>query len=57
LWKFTDVLEVLDVSIIALMIEAASASETLINFYQTTRHNNPEDGHLRFKDIQLFRMC
>jgi hypothetical protein len=29
-----------------LMIEAASTSETSENFYQTTRHNNPEDSHL-----------
>jgi hypothetical protein len=33
-------------SMIALMMEAASTSETLINFYQTTRRNNPEDSHL-----------
>jgi hypothetical protein len=25
---------------------AASTSETLVNFYQTTWHNNPEDSHL-----------
>jgi hypothetical protein len=30
---------------IALMMEAASTSETSVNFYQTTRHNNPEDSH------------
>jgi hypothetical protein len=24
-------------------MEAASSSETPLNFYQTTRHNNPED--------------
>jgi hypothetical protein len=29
------------------MIEAARTSETLVNFYQTTRHYNPEDSHLR----------
>jgi hypothetical protein len=29
------------------MMEAASTSETLINFYQTTRRYNPEDSHLR----------
>jgi hypothetical protein len=28
------------------MMEAASASETLVNFYQTTRRYNPEDNHL-----------
>jgi hypothetical protein len=32
--------------LIALMVEAASTSETLVNFYQTTRNYNPEDSHL-----------
>jgi hypothetical protein len=32
---------------IALMMEAARTSETLVNFYQTTRRYNPEDIHLR----------
>jgi hypothetical protein len=32
---------------IDLMMEAARTSETLVNFYQTTRHYNPEDSHLR----------
>jgi hypothetical protein len=31
---------------IALMMEAESTSETLVNFYQTARCNNPEDSHL-----------
>jgi hypothetical protein len=31
---------------IALMMEAARTSETLVNFYQTTRRCNPEDNHL-----------
>jgi hypothetical protein len=36
------------VSIIVLMMEAAaSTSETLVNFYKTTRRYNPEDSHLR----------
>jgi hypothetical protein len=30
-----------------LMMEAASTSETLENFYQTTRRWNPEDSHLQ----------
>jgi hypothetical protein len=29
------------------MMEAARTSETLVNFYQTKRRYNPEDGHLR----------
>jgi hypothetical protein len=28
------------------MMEAASTSETSVNFYQTTRRNNSEDSHL-----------
>jgi hypothetical protein len=44
----SDVSEVLAASIIrALMMEAASTSETLVNFYQTTRRYNPDDSHLR----------
>jgi hypothetical protein len=31
---------------IALMMEAARTSETLVNFYQTTPRYKPEDGHL-----------
>jgi hypothetical protein len=44
-----DVSEVLAASIItaliALMIEAASTSETSVNFYQATRRSNPEDNY------------
>jgi hypothetical protein len=32
--------------LIALMMEAARTSETLVNFYQTARRYNPEDSHL-----------
>jgi hypothetical protein len=32
--------------VVDLMMEAARTSETLINFYQTTRRYNPEDSHL-----------
>jgi hypothetical protein len=33
-------------AIIALITDAASISETLVNFYEATRRNNPEDSHL-----------
>jgi hypothetical protein len=29
------------------MMEAAMTSETLVNFYQTTRRYSPEESHLR----------
>jgi hypothetical protein len=32
---------------IALMMGAADTSKTSVNFYHTTRRNNPEDSHLR----------
>jgi hypothetical protein len=28
------------------MVEAADTSEMMVNFYQTTQYNNPENGHL-----------
>jgi hypothetical protein len=34
-------------SFIALMMEAANTSEMLVNVYQTTLSDNPEDSHLR----------
>jgi hypothetical protein len=39
------------VEAIALMMEAASSSETLVNFYQTTRRYNPEDSHLPYSTL------
>jgi hypothetical protein len=42
---FTDVSEVSTASLNALMMEAASTTETSVNFYQTTRRYNPEDNH------------
>jgi hypothetical protein len=36
-------------SFIALMMEAARTSETLVNFCQTTRRYNPEDSYLHIR--------
>jgi hypothetical protein len=46
LYKFTDVPKVLDTPFIRAMMEAASNSETSVNFHHTTRSNNSEDSHL-----------
>jgi hypothetical protein len=40
--------------IIALMMEATSTSETSVNFYQTTRCNNPEDSQLHGNEPSSF---
>jgi hypothetical protein len=32
--------------LVALMMEAASTSETSVNFYQTTWRNNPDESRL-----------
>jgi hypothetical protein len=37
--------------LIALMMEAARTSETLVIFYQNTRSYNPEDSHLGDYDV------
>jgi hypothetical protein len=41
----------------ALMMEAATTSETLVNFYQTTRRYNPEDSHLRTHRREIQKSC
>jgi hypothetical protein len=38
---------------IALMMEAARTSETLVNFYQTTRRYNPEDSYSPLQEPQI----
>jgi hypothetical protein len=38
-------------AIIALKMEAASTSETSVDFYQTRRRNIPEDSHLNIGSI------
>jgi hypothetical protein len=52
----TDVSEVLIASILTLMMEAARTSETLVNFYQTTRRNNPQDSHIRIEFSFISRL-
>jgi hypothetical protein len=45
---------------IALMMEAAKTSETLVSFYQTTRRYNPEDSHLRAhrrENLKSYKSC
>jgi hypothetical protein len=38
----------------ALMVEAVSTIETSVSFYQTTRHNIPEESHLQICKINCF---
>jgi hypothetical protein len=38
-------------------MEAVSTSKTSVNFYQTTRRNNPEDSHLRKYEIMKLSMA
>jgi hypothetical protein len=45
-WEVTVVFQFIR-DLIALVMEAASTSGTLVNFYQTTWRYNPEDGHLQ----------
>jgi hypothetical protein len=45
--KFIDFPEVLDSIIIALIMEAESAFETTVNFYQSTRRNSSAESHVR----------
>jgi hypothetical protein len=40
-----------------LMMEAARTSETLVNFYQTTRRYNLEDSHLRAYRRENLKSC
>jgi hypothetical protein len=34
-------------------MEAASTSETLVNFYQIARRKNPEDSHLYYRRREI----
>jgi hypothetical protein len=55
-YKFTDISEVLASFIIRAMMEAASTSETSVNFYQTARRKNPVNSHLPNHVIVLISM-
>jgi hypothetical protein len=35
------------------LVEAARTSEMSVNFYQNTRHYNPEDSHLRVFSFKI----
>jgi hypothetical protein len=37
------------------MMEAASTSETSVNFYQTICRNNPEDSHLHTRRHEILK--
>jgi hypothetical protein len=37
------------------MMEAASTSETLVNFYHTTRRYNQEDSHLGKNEVLVWQ--
>jgi hypothetical protein len=39
------------------MMGAAKSSETLVNFYQTTRRYNPQDSHLRTHRRENLKSC
>jgi hypothetical protein len=56
--KFTDI-SVVNRAIIALKMEAASTSETSVNFHLTTRRNITEDSHLhtRCRENLKSRRC
>jgi hypothetical protein len=44
-------------SLFALMMEAASTSETSVNSYQTTRRNIPEDIHLHIAFVRIWSLA
>jgi hypothetical protein len=46
-----------ELRVIALMMDAASTSETLVNFHQTSRRYNPEDSHLRTRRRENLEIC
>jgi hypothetical protein len=59
--EFTDISEVLAVSIVIILItEATRTFETSVNFYQTTGRNIPEDCNLntrRLENLKSYNVC
>jgi hypothetical protein len=51
--KFTDFSEVVTTLLIRAMkmMEVKSTSETSLNLYESTQHNNPEDSHVQTDTI------
>jgi hypothetical protein len=54
---FIDVSEMLAASIMALMLKAASTSETSVNFYQTKEHHNPKGSHIQSIKMYINYAC
>jgi hypothetical protein len=40
-----------------LLMDAARTFETLVNFWQTTQHYNPEDSHLHTHCRENLKSC
>jgi hypothetical protein len=55
--KYTDILKVRTASIVALMMEAESASETPVYFNGTTRRYIPDSSRLYVISVVFFRLC
>jgi hypothetical protein len=53
--KLTDISKVL--TNIALTMVVETTSERLINFYETTRHNIPENGNLHTHCCDNLKFC
>jgi hypothetical protein len=51
------VLTAASTSLAVFLMEAANTSETSVNFYQSTRRNNPEDSRLHNEEfLNLYRL-
>jgi hypothetical protein len=41
-------------TVVTPMMEAASTSESTVNFYQTTRRNIPAESHVHVIDVTVY---